>query len=110
MRTTALFAVLVAVSGCGSVCDQASAAERGANSKSLDCSVTNITVHDANKCNMGLQKCNSDDLNEINSYVSCLNGLPVCSSSNEIQFRNQRDGCVLQAFTRISFICQSNIL
>lgn len=105
-----LLAVLLAVTGCGSVCDSAVAAERNANQKGVDCSVQNITVHDANKCNSGLQKCNSDDLNEIQTYSNCLNSLPQCTSGNEIQFRGQRDGCVNQAFFKISFACQSNIL
>lgn len=110
MRTLALLAVLGFVSACGSVCDQAVAAERSANQKGLNCSQSNITVHDAQKCNSGLSKCNSDDLNELNLYAQCLNGVPVCSSSNEIQFAAQRQGCLNQAFARISFTCFGSIL
>ena len=110
MRTTVLLAVLLAVTGCGSVCDQAVSAERGANQKGVNCSVQNIDVHDSNKCNNGLQQCNSDDLNELQNYVSCLNNLPNCVSGNEIQWNAQRQGCINQAIFKISGKCFSNIL
>jgi hypothetical protein len=110
MRTIALLAVLGLSSACGSVCDGAIGAERSANQKALNCSLQNITVHDTMRCNSGLSKCNSDDLNEISNYASCLNALPVCSSSNEIQFAGQRQGCINQAAARISFTCFANVL
>lgn len=109
MRTTALI-VLLAASGCGSVCDTVAAAERQANSKALDCNLTNITVHDASTCNGGLQKCNSDDLTELNSYATCLNNLPVCTKATETQFNFSRLGCTLQPIGRITPTCANAIL
>lgn len=112
MRKTVLMVLagLGLLSACGSVCDQAIAAERSANQKGVNCSTQNITVHDSNKCNTGLSKCNSDDLNEIGNYTNCLNSLPNCSTGNEIQWNGQRQGCINQAFFKISLTCQSNIL
>ncbi len=106
-----LLAVGVALSACGgTVCDGAVKAEQGANQKSANCNAGSITVHDAQKCNSNLSKCNSDDLQEINNYGACLNALPVCSSNNEVQWSGQRQGCINQAAARISLNCFINIL
>lgn len=109
MRTTAL-SCLVLAAGCGTVCDSAIAAERGANSKALDCNLSNITVHDNAKCNSGLAKCNSDDLKVLDNYATCLNQLPVCNSSNQTSFNLSRLGCTLQPFGTLSSTCAGAIL
>ncbi len=109
MRTLLLSAAL-ALCACGSVCDNAVAAERAANAKAKDCGLTDITVHDANKCNSNLQKCSSDDLKEIDNYATCLNNLPVCTDANKTSFNFSRSGCVLQPIGRLSNTCAGSIL
>lgn len=109
MRPLALLVGFLAACG-GSVCDNAVKAEQASNQKGALCGARTTTVHDAQKCNNNLSKCNTDDLNEINNYGACLNALPACASSNKIQWEGQRDGCINQAFQRISLTCFANIL
>jgi hypothetical protein len=106
MRTS-LFAVLALVAaGCGTVCDGIAAAENGANQKALNCNLTNITVHDANKCDVGLQsKCSADDVSGLKNYAACLNGLPVCTADNSVSFAFSRGGCQTQVLSKVSLTC-----
>ncbi|MBK7863561.1 MAG: hypothetical protein IPJ65_34145 [Archangiaceae bacterium] len=109
MRTT-LFAVLLALSGCGTFCDGVVAAEQGANTKAQNCNLQKLDVHDSNKCNAGLSKCSADDMSALKNYANCLNGLEVCTSENEVQFNFARAGCTTQAVSKVSFTCLGSIL
>ena len=102
--------VMAVMAGCGSVCDGAVAAERGANQKGSGCGAQNITVHDAAKCNANVGKCSTDDLDQLSNYASCLNALPTCTSSNSVQFQISRGACWLQAASSISPTCSLSIL
>jgi hypothetical protein len=110
MRKT-LVALLVVASGCGTVCDGVVASESGANQKALNCNLQNITVHDANKCNSGVNsKCSADDISALKNYAACLNNLPACTSDTEVSFNFSRSGCVSQAASKISLTCLGGIL
>jgi hypothetical protein len=66
---------------CGTVCDQAVAAEQGAKSKSNACNV-NVTIHDATTCDNNLTKCSADDMTQFQNYAKCLNDLPACDPNS----------------------------
>lgn len=95
----------VLLSGCGSVCDSAVAAENNSNRRGAECGQNNIAVHDANRCNQNLSKCSPDDMKEIQAYADCLDALPACTSSNSVSWGFSRAGCVLQPIGRISGTC-----
>jgi hypothetical protein len=108
MRTALLLVPMFSFAACGTVCDQAVAAEQGAKSKSNACNV-NVTIHDANKCDNNLTKCSADDMTQIQNYAKCLNDLPVCDPNTNGSHWGLDEALCGQPLLKLSLNCSTSI-
>lgn len=56
--------------------------------------VSNITLYDETKCNMGVASCNDEDLESLNAIYDCYARVNPCELGMELQFVSRQYACV----------------
>jgi hypothetical protein len=105
------FAAL-ALTGCGTICDDMLDASDTYRAKYSPCSSTLENIFDneafnVTQCERTVDKCTDAEMDAINDYADCLRALPECSPSSKDTFKNAVEGCNLKIKDKVGSTCRA---
>ena len=105
------FAAL-ALTGCGTLCDDMLDASDTYAKKYSPCSTTLDSLFgneafNVTQCERNVDKCTDAEKDAVSAYADCLRELPECSPATKDTFRNAFEGCGLLIKDKVGNTCRS---
>ncbi len=102
----------LALTGCGSLCDDLAGADEKFEEKYSPCLDTGETYEkfNVNQCDSGIDKCTDAEQEALSELADCIRDLPECSPATEQSFDNALEACRLSLLGKIGETCATAAL
>jgi hypothetical protein len=113
MRKMKIFGVVavaaLALTGCGSTCDDLADAFDEVDEKARPCAAAGEepTAFNVNQCENNVDKCTDSEKEALADLADCLRDLPECTPATENGFGTAAAACILGASGKIGQTCSS---
>ncbi|MFY0564904.1 hypothetical protein ACN28E_13690 [Archangium lansingense] len=102
---------MMALTGCGNVCDELDNAFEAVEDKAKPClsAGEEPTSFNTNQCSDNLDDCSDSEKKALSEFAECLRELPECTPATEQSFGTAVAACVLSVSGKVGESCGTAI-
>ncbi|MCY1075274.1 hypothetical protein [Archangium lansingense] len=103
---------MLALTGCGNVCDELDNAFEAVEEKARPCASAGEepTSFNTNQCSDNLEDCTDSEKKAMSDFAKCLRELPECTPATQENFSNATLGCLLSLSGKVGETCGNAII